>query len=242
MSSTGLSNRRIIDERLEAATAHAAATGTLLSVLVLDLDEFKQINDQHGHPVGDDCLRLVSRTIEASLRPGDYAGRVGGEEFLIILPDTGVKGAWLVAERLRAAIGALPAPASLELSASFGVASFPTQANTGARWCARRERDVLGQGHRPQPQRRVQPRAGSVAHREHPRAQASHEGYLGSVLALASAVDVRYPSTTRTRRRSRGTRPRSPPASAWTATPWRRCASPGCCTTSARSACPTRAR
>jgi len=193
---TGLSNRRVIEERLETVAARAAADRDVLSVLVLDLDEFKQINDVHGHGAGEDCLRLVARTIEAALRPGDHAGRVGGEEFLVILPDTGPKGAWLVAERLRAAIGELPAPAGLSLSASFGVASYPTHAHSAgalvraadsAMYSAKaigRNRSVVFNPER------ARSRTESTL-----RAQASHEGYLGSVLALATAMDARDPST-----------------------------------------------
>lgn len=193
---TGLANRRVIEEHLETVAARAAARSDVLSVLVLDLDEFKQINDRFGHGAGDDCLRAVARTVEASLRPGDHAGRVGGEEFLVILPDTGPRAAWLVAERLRAAIGELPAPAGLELSASFGVASYPRHAQSAgalvraadsAMYSAKaigRNRSVVFN-----PERALS-RTESTR-----RAQASHEGYLGSVLALATAVDARDPST-----------------------------------------------
>ena len=72
---TGLANRRVIEERLETIATQATTRGDVLSVLVLDLDEFKQINDRFGHGAGDDCLRAVARTVEASLRPGDHAGR-----------------------------------------------------------------------------------------------------------------------------------------------------------------------
>ena len=193
---TGLHNRRVIEERLESLAARAAARSEPLSVLVLDLDEFKQINDRHGHGVGDDCLRAVARTIEASLRPGDRAGRVGGEEFLILLPSTGPKGAWLVAERLRARIAELPTAPGVELSASFGVASFPLHARSAgalvraadsAMYSAKaigRNRSVVFDP--------AQARSRTESTR---RAQASHEGYLGSVLALAAAMDARDPST-----------------------------------------------
>ena len=193
---TGLSNRRVVEEHLQTLTERAGERHEALSVLVFDLDEFKEINDRHGHAIGDDCLRAVGRTIATSLRPGDRAGRVGGEEFLVVLPSTGAKGAWLVAERLRARIAEIPTAAGVELSASFGVASYPLHAQSAtalvraadtAMYSAKaigRNRSVLFNP--------AQARARTENTR---RAQASNEGYLGSVLALAAAMDARDPST-----------------------------------------------
>ncbi len=193
---TGLPNRRVVEEQLEALTALAAERHEPLSVLVLDLDEFKDINDRHGHGIGDDCLRAVGRSVTASLRPGDRAGRVGGEEFLVLLPSTGAKGAWLVAERLRARIRELPTAAGVELSASFGVASYPVHATSAgalvraadtAMYSAKaigRNRSVL-----------FNPAQTRVRTEHTRRAQLSNEGFLGSVLALAAAMDARDPST-----------------------------------------------
>jgi diguanylate cyclase (GGDEF)-like protein/putative nucleotidyltransferase with HDIG domain len=193
---TGLPNRRVVEEQLEALTARAARRHEPLSVLVLDLDDFKDINDRHGHGIGDDCLRAVGRSVTASLRPGDRAGRVGGEEFLVLLPSTGAKGAWLVAERLRARIGEIPTAVGVELSASFGVASYPVHATSAgalvraadtAMYSAKaigRNRSVL-----------FNPAQARVRTENTRRAQASNEGYLSSVLALAAAMDARDPST-----------------------------------------------
>jgi diguanylate cyclase (GGDEF)-like protein/putative nucleotidyltransferase with HDIG domain len=185
-----------VEERLEVLTARAAEHHEPLSVLVFDLDEFKHINDRHGHGMGDDCLRAVGHAVAGSLRPGDQAGRVGGEEFLIVLPSTGAKGAWLVAERLRARIAELPTATGVELSASFGVASYPVHAQSAsglvraadtAMYAAKaigRNRSVL-----------FNPAQARVRTEHTRRAQASNEGYLGSVLALAAAMDARDPST-----------------------------------------------
>ncbi|WP_217922037.1 diguanylate cyclase [Miltoncostaea oceani] len=190
---TGLPNRRALERRLEAIPADGERP---LSVLVLDLDNFKQINDALGHSVGDDCLRAVARTIEAALRPHDDAGRLGGEEFLAILPDTGSRGAWLVAERLRARIGELPMPGGHRLSASFGVASMPDHARCvadlvraadTAMYAAKsagRDRSVV-----------YDPRDVQTVRDVNQRAQVGHEGFVGSVLALAAAVDARDPRT-----------------------------------------------
>ena len=193
---TGISNRRVVEEQLQTLAARAAERHEPLSVIVLDLDEFKAINDRHGHAVGDDCLRSVARAVTTSLRPGDRAGRVGGEEFLVVLPATGAKGAWLVAERLRARIRETPAAHGVALTASFGVASYPVHAQTpsalvraadSAMYQAKaigRDRSVL-----------FNPGQARVRIENARLAQARHEGYLGSVLALAAAMDARDPST-----------------------------------------------
>ena len=193
---TGLANRRSLERRLEATVAGVLRGRRRLSVLVLDLDAFKAINDRHGHGVGDDCLRAVARTIEASLRPGDMTGRLGAEEFLVILPDTGPKGAWLVAERLRALIGALAMLPAAEITASVGVASLsPAVMSAGellrAADHAMYEAKTTGRN-------RSVVFDTSAARTEAERdqdAQTGREGYLGSVLALASAIDARDPLT-----------------------------------------------
>ena len=96
------------------------------SVLFVDLDHFKKINDTHGHAAGDEVLRVVARTLEQSLRGSDLLGRIGGEEFSVFLPDTTLQGALQVAENLRTAVAQCrPVTAStpLDITASIGVAS-----------------------------------------------------------------------------------------------------------------------
>lgn len=96
-----------------------------LTCVILDVDHFKKVNDTYGHAVGDYVLRKVSESLKAQLRPFDIVGRLGGEEFGLVLPDTDIAGAIAVAERLRAAISAerlMVAGTVLNLSASFGVA------------------------------------------------------------------------------------------------------------------------
>jgi diguanylate cyclase (GGDEF)-like protein len=126
---TGLPNRRAFDARLADEVARAHRTGRPLSLVLLDLDRFKRINDQHGHDTGDQVLASVGEAINHAVRASDFPGRAGGEEFLVVLPDTTTDGAVVLAEKLRASIRTIEV-AGLErpVSASFGVATFPIDA------------------------------------------------------------------------------------------------------------------
>ena len=103
---TGLANRRHLEEELVRRHSDARRRHEPLSILLLDIDHFKSINDTYGHPVGDLVLQHFARGLEAALRAGDLAGRWGGEEFLVILPRTGLGDARLVADRIRTATAA----------------------------------------------------------------------------------------------------------------------------------------
>ena len=105
---TGLRNRRAILHELEMVLAGARRHGHRLSVLMVDIDRFKVVNDRHGHRSGDDVLREVARRLEDRLRREDVAGRLGGDELLVVLPDTGDDGAAVVAESIRSAVAAGP--------------------------------------------------------------------------------------------------------------------------------------
>jgi diguanylate cyclase (GGDEF)-like protein/PAS domain S-box-containing protein len=108
---TGIANRRCFDETLEFEWRRSARNFTPLSLILLDIDYFKEYNDAYGHLSGDDCLKLVAQTIKATLaRPTDLACRYGGEEFAIILPATNQEGAAKAAESIRAAIENLEIP------------------------------------------------------------------------------------------------------------------------------------
>jgi diguanylate cyclase (GGDEF)-like protein len=100
-SLTGLYNRRFADEVLVRELSRADREGTTLCVVMLDLDHFKQVNDIHGHEVGDQVLQKVGRLLQASFRESDVCCRFGGEEFLVILPNSDAKGAIKHAEILR---------------------------------------------------------------------------------------------------------------------------------------------
>lgn len=123
---TRLPNRRQGLERMEQEwTAVNRRQNRSLSVLLLDIDRFKQVNDQHGHGVGDEVLKFVARIIEQSARAEDLPCRLGGEEFLVICPETGLKAAQTVAERIRKEIEATELPTAagmLRVTASIGVA------------------------------------------------------------------------------------------------------------------------
>lgn len=124
---TGLYNRAWLGDMLPKLVATAQRTGQPLSLILLDLDHFKRFNDTHGHLAGDDALRAAAAVIGADLRPSDYAVRYGGEEMMVLLPDTSPALAMLVAERLCARMrGAVVFPDMRvglpHLSASFGVA------------------------------------------------------------------------------------------------------------------------
>lgn len=121
---TGLPNRRLMLERLDGEAARAQRQQATFSVLMLDLDHFKSINDTHGHDVGDAVLKATSECLGTQGRRYDCYGRWGGEEFLGLLPGTPAEGASVVAQRLRVQIAGLtvpPLPAG-RLSVSIGVA------------------------------------------------------------------------------------------------------------------------
>ena len=123
---TGLLNHRAFHARLVAEVEHAQRIGGTLSLLVIDLDHFKEVNDRFGHLAGDEVLRQVAAVLQDVAREGDVVARVGGEEFCVLLPNTAAIGARLPAERVRAAVAVLRDP--LPLTVSVGVCSFPDDA------------------------------------------------------------------------------------------------------------------
>lgn len=122
---TGLANRRALLARADEVLAHARRKGRPLSVLMIDVDHFKAINDRHGHAAGDTVLRHLAQVLTTVLREGDLLGRLGGEEFLAVLPSSTLADARLVAERMRAVVEGAPPAADeglLRVTVSIGVA------------------------------------------------------------------------------------------------------------------------
>lgn len=129
---TGIANRRHGMARLDASLAHATRHSFELSLLVLDIDHFKQINDRFGHRAGDEVLKKVSQLVDQLTRASDTLFRYGGEEFVVILPNTHAQGAMILGDRFRQAIESCPfelnGSQTTRVTASVGVASFPDDA------------------------------------------------------------------------------------------------------------------
>jgi diguanylate cyclase (GGDEF)-like protein len=135
---TGLFVRRYFDARIEEEIERSRRYGTPFSVIMLDVDDFKKLNDTYGHLVGDRVLRAIANVVKAQMRGVDTAARYGGEEMSVILPRTEMVGAYNLAERIRESIGELrittddEPPKALAVTASLGIAAFPeSKAQTG---------------------------------------------------------------------------------------------------------------
>lgn len=189
---TGLLNRRGFEEAFDVELERARRADGGLSVVVGDLDRFKAVNDRFGHAAGDDVLSRVGAAIGSMKRSWDIAARIGGEEFALLAPDTDEHGAYVLAERLRMEIEEAFEPAGAgELTASFGIVSFPIHGQTGeallqaadqALYAAKRlgrNRAVISSAEVPGILARA-PRGREDAHVE-----------LASLLSLAEALDVR---------------------------------------------------
>ena len=126
------SGNRRSREMLRDEMGRAVRYGRPLSVMMLDVDGFKQFNDQYGHPRGDILLQAIAEILKANVRSVDSAGRYGGEEFIIILPETARDDAFVLAERIRRAVETEPFPTgdgrSVQKTISIGVAAFPDDA------------------------------------------------------------------------------------------------------------------
>jgi len=127
---TGLANRRRFERQLEREVSRTLRFGHPFSLLMIDIDNFKNLNDSFGHAAGDEAIRRISKVLREGTRGIDLAARIGGEEFAVLLVETELQGGFDVAERLRLAIKSLEIPSGGHITGSFGVAECPTDAQT----------------------------------------------------------------------------------------------------------------
>jgi diguanylate cyclase (GGDEF)-like protein/putative nucleotidyltransferase with HDIG domain len=184
---TELLNRRGFQEIFDLELERARRAEAPLSLIAGDLDRFKRVNDEHGHPAGDDALRRVASTIRSCKRGFDAAARIGGEEFAVLTPNSGAHGAYMLAERIRTGIE----QGGDGLTVSFGIATFPLHGGSSeallraadqALYAAKRlgrNRTVISSAEVP----------GILA--GPPRGQDSRQVELVALLSLAEALDVR---------------------------------------------------
>ena len=132
---SGLPNRRRLERELEQEISRTERYGHPFSLLMLDIDNFKRVNDSFGHETGDEVIRILSKTLQEGIRGIDLAARIGGEEFAIILTETSLERAMEVAERLRLAIKVVQIPLVGSITVSVGIAEAP--------FCAQTTRDLL---------------------------------------------------------------------------------------------------
>ena len=199
---TGLANHRYFIERLEAEFSRATRTTNSLSLVAMDVDDFDQVNNVYGHAAGDRRLRSIADRLTKAARGSDIVCRVGGDEFVIVMPDTGPLEAYKVCMRLRDQLNEPDDVCPLPITLSIGIASLPEHAHTideliqradGAQYWAKfhgREQVVIydsGIVRALGPDQRV--------------AQLEEESYLNMVQLLSSAVDARDPYTQRHSRR-----------------------------------------
>ena len=124
---TGVGNYRLLEERLEYELTRHRRNGTPLSLVILDLDGFKEVNDTFGHPVGDQLLRQVAAALASTVRDQDTVVRQGGDEFCILAPETDAEDAATLIQRIKHELGRIVAN-GLPVSASAGAATFPQDA------------------------------------------------------------------------------------------------------------------
>ncbi|HZF43177.1 MAG TPA: GGDEF domain-containing protein [Sphingomonadaceae bacterium] len=129
---TGLYNRRYMEDMLDRFVRLAARNDSAFAVVMIDLDHFKRLNDQHGHLFGDNVLRAVAGALNEALRETDVACRYGGEELMVLLPDCDMDAAVRKAEEIRLRIEALSSAHGVEITASLGVAAMPATASNVA--------------------------------------------------------------------------------------------------------------
>jgi diguanylate cyclase (GGDEF)-like protein len=195
---TKLSNRRGFRELLDLELARARRGGTQMTVVVGDLDHFKEVNDRAGHQVGDAALQRLARVLQHGKRQIDAVARVGGEEFALILPDTDAHDGFLVAERLRCEVREEFAADTVPVTISFGVAAYPAQGETAASLLRAADEALYAA--------KASGRNRTVLHSPALRSSRGSNGesrdieaerFVAVVLDLAEAVDLRFSGSAR---------------------------------------------
>jgi diguanylate cyclase (GGDEF)-like protein/putative nucleotidyltransferase with HDIG domain len=195
---TRLANRHGFRELLDLELARARRREGRLTVVVGDLDHFKEVNDRSGHQVGDIALQRAARLLERGKRDVDAIARVGGGEFALVLPDTDQHGAFVICERLRSELHREFAGEAVPITISFGVASYPRQGETAAallraadealktaKWNGRDRTVLHNAAMRGAPERDVEDR------------DVASERFLAVMLDLAEAIDLRFSGSAR---------------------------------------------
>lgn len=142
---TGLYNRRYWEEQCSIEFKRALRTGVPSTMMILDIDKFKAINDNFGHPAGDQTIKTLSKIIAKAIRETDIAGRYGGEEFTIILPDTDIKSAKIVAERIRRLAENIPVEYESDIinfTVSIGLAQFHSSFGSYMLWIEKADKGL----------------------------------------------------------------------------------------------------
>lgn len=204
---TGLYNRRFLLEHLDREISRAERGEGLVSLVMLDLKGFKSVNDRFGHPVGDSLLVRTARIIRGSLRAIDAGCRWGGDEFVIVLPNTDLLAAFSVAERVRRKLAATSFPRATEvtLGLHYGIAAYPTDGKTAdflLKIADLRLYQCRAQSRFPGPERRRHPRFSPENTNLRLQWSAAHRSFTGAVLDLShsglafrSSRMLRWPPT-----------------------------------------------
>ena len=184
---TDLLNRRGFEEAFDIELERARRADQPLSLIVGDLDRFKRVNDELGHPAGDAALECVAREMRSIKRRFDFAARIGGEEFALLAVNCDEHGAYMLAERVREAVK----DGATTITASFGIATFPAaRPDPGGAAARRRSGALRRQAARSRSHRDLERRGAGHPRRQRPSPGASHVE-LGALLSLAEALDVR---------------------------------------------------
>ena len=190
---TGLLNHRASQERLEAKLARARREDCPVAIVALDIDYFKGINDRSGHAAGDEALRLVAQAIVSELRPADFCGRVGGDEFIVVLFGVDARQAAKVVARVRAAVAAIDVlSGDHHLAISAGIAEFPRHAANSTELLRMADEAMYWSKRGGRDRQCVYSTEGAAARAPQDDADAAHRESLGNPAhGLAAVVDAK---------------------------------------------------